>query len=124
MSYRDPNLEKTIETYEKAADFVEAFEADERTMTQYIIGAVSAMDMPLTPAARGNYSLAGYMTGFTFERAQQERDELLSTDAGTIRKLAAHIRAFMEDDCLCVVGNEEKIKEQKDIFGSVEYLTH
>ncbi len=124
VSYRDPNLEKTIETYEKAADFVEAFEADERTMTQYIIGAVSAMDMPLTPATRGNYSLAGYMTGFTFERAQQERDELLSTDAGTIRKLAAHIRAFMEDDCLCVVGNEEKIKEQKDIFGSVEYLTH
>ena len=93
-------------------------------MTQYFIGAVSAIDKPLTPAARGNYSLAGYMTGFTFERAQQERDELLSTDAGTIRKLAAHIRAFMEDDCLCVVGNEEKIKEQKDIFGSVEYLTH
>ena len=110
VSYRDPNLEKTIETYEKAADFVEAFEADERTMTQYIIGAVSAMDMPLTPAARGNYSLAGYMTGFTFERAQQERDELLSTDAGTIRKLAAHIRAFMEDDFLCLVGKEEKIK--------------
>ncbi len=124
VSYRDPNLEKTIETYEKAADFVEAFEADERTMTQYIIGAVSAMDMPLTPAARGNYSLAGYMTGFTFERAQQERHELLITNAGTIRKLAAHIRSFMEDDCLCVVGNEEKIKEQKDIFGSVEYLTH
>ena len=124
VSYRDPNLEKTIEVYEKAADFVESFEADERTMTQYIIGAVSALDMPLTPAARGNYSLAGYMTGFTFERAQQERDELLSADAGTIRKLAAHIRAFMEDDCLCVVGNEEKIKEQKDIFGSVEYLTH
>ena len=124
VSYRDPNLEKTIEVYEKAADFVAAFEADERTMTQYIIGAVSALDMPLNPAARGNYSLAGYMTGLSFEKVQQERDELLSADAETIRNLAAHIRAFMEDDCLCVVGNEEKIKEQKDIFGSVEYLTH
>lgn len=124
VSYRDPNLEKTIEVYEKAADFVEAFEADERTMTQYIIGAVSALDMPLTPAARGNYSLAGYMTGLSFERVQKERDELLSADEKSIRKLAAHIRAFMEDECLCVVGNEEKIKEQKDIFGSVEYLVH
>ena len=57
-------------------------------------------------------------------QTEKERDELLSADAETIRKLAAHIRAFMEDDCLCVVGNEEKIKEQKDIFGSVEYLTH
>lgn len=124
VSYRDPNLEKTIEVYEKAADFVASFDADERTMTQYIIGAVSALDMPLTPAAKGNYSLAGYMTGFSFDRVQKERDELLSADAETIRKLAAHIRAFMEDGCLCVVGNEEKIKEQKAIFGSVEYLTH
>lgn len=124
VSYRDPNLEKTLEVYENAADFVEAFEADERTMTQYIIGAVSALDMPLTPAAKGVYSLAGYMTGLTFEKVQQERDELLAADAGTIRKLAAYIRAFMEDGCLCVVGNEEKIKRQEALFGSVEYLIH
>ncbi len=109
VSYRDPNLEKTIEVYEKAADFVAGFDADERTMTQYIIGAVSALDMPLTPAAWGTYSLAGYMTGLAFEKVQKERDELLSADAETIRKLAAHIRAFMEDDCLCVVGNEDRI---------------
>ena len=124
VSYRDPNLEKTIEVYEKAADFVAGFEADERTMTQYIIGAVSALDMPLTPAARGTYSLAGYMTGLSFDRVQRERDELLAADAETIRELAAHIRAFMEDECLCVVGNEEKIQSQKERFGSVEYLTH
>lgn len=124
VSYRDPNLEKTIEVYEKAAEFVEAFEADERTMTQYIIGAVSALDMPLTPAAKGAYSLGGYMTGLSFEKVQQERDELLATDADAIRKLAAHIRAFMEDGCLCVVGNEEKIKKQEALFKSVEYLIH
>ncbi len=124
VSDRDPNLEKTIEVYEKAADFVAGFDADERTMTQYIIGAVSALDMPLTPAAWGTYSLAGYMTGLAFEKVQKERDELLSADAETIRKLAAHIRAFMEDDCLCVVGNEDRIKAQKGLFGSVEYLTH
>lgn len=124
VSYRDPNLEKTLEVYEKAADFVAAFEADERTMTQYIIGAVSALDMPLTPSAQGNYSLAGYMTGYTYERAQKERDELLAADAKTIRDLAAYIRAFMEDGCLCVVGNEERIREQKERFGEISYLIH
>lgn len=124
VSYRDPNLEKTLEVYEKAADFVAGFEADERTMTKYIIGAVSALDMPLTPAAKGVYSLAGYMTGLTLERVQQERDELLATDVATIRNLAAYIRAFMEDDCLCVVGNEERIKEQEKRFGEISYLIH
>lgn len=124
VSYRDPNLEKTIDVYEKAADYIEHFEADERTMTQYIIGAVSEMDMPMTPAAKGNYSLGGYMTHYSYERVQQDRDELLATQVDTIRGLAAYIRAFMEDECLCVVGNEEKIKEQKGLFSSTDYLFH
>lgn len=124
VSYRDPNLEKTIEIYEKAADYIENYEADERTMTQYIIGAISEMDMPLTPAARGNYSLAGYLTHYDFARVQKERDELLATDADTIRGLAGYIRAFMEDECLCVVGNEEKIKEQEKLFTKIDYLFH
>ena len=55
---------------------------------------------------------------------QAERDELLSTDADTIRGLAGYIRAFMEDECLCVVGNEEKIKEQENLFAKIEYLLH
>ena len=124
VSYRDPNLEKTIDVYEKAADYIEHFEADERTMTQYIIGAVSEMDMPMTPAAKGNYSLSGYMTHYPYERVQKDRDELLATHVDTIRGLSAYIRAFMEDDCLCVVGNEEKIKEQKGLFKSTDYLFH
>ena len=62
------------------------------------------------------------MTGLTFERLQKERDELLATDVETIRKLSSHIRAFMEDDCLCVVGNEERIKEQEERFGEINYL--
>ena len=124
VSYRDPNLEKTIDVYEKAADYIEHFEADERTMTQYIIGAVSEMDMPMTPAAKGNYSLSGYMTHYPYERVQKDRDELLATQVDTIRGLSAYIRAFMEDDCLCVVGNEEKIKEQKGLFKSTDYLFH
>ena len=124
VSYRDPNLEKTIEIYEKAADYIAGFEADERIMTQFIIGAVSELDTPLTPAQMGNYSLSGYMTHYTMERVQKDRDELLATDAATIRNLAAYIRAFMSDDCLCVVGNEQKIKEQKDLFLHTDYLFH
>ncbi len=124
VSYRDPNLEKTIDVYEKAADYIAGFEADERTMTQYIIGAVSELDMPMTPAAKGIYSLSGYMSHYTYEQLQKHRDELLAADADTIRGLAKYIRAFMEDNCLCVVGNEEKIKEEKELFENTDYLFH
>lgn len=124
VSYRDPNLEKTVDVYEKAAEYIEGFEADERTMTQFIIGAISEMDVPMTPAAKGLYSLTGYMTRLPFASVQRERDELLSATAEIIRGLAGHIRAFMEDDCLCVVGSEEKLKESEGMFRKLEQLFH
>ncbi len=124
VSYRDPNLERTLEVYEKAADYLENIRLDEREVTQYIIGAVSELDMPMTPATKGNYSLGGYLTGLSMERVQRERDEILSADQEKIRALHRYIRAFMEADCLCVVGNGEKIKENADLFMSTEQLFH
>ncbi|MDE6845968.1 MAG: insulinase family protein [Lachnospiraceae bacterium] len=124
VSYRDPNLKNTIDVYENAADYIAHFEADERTMTQYIIGAVSEMDIPMTPAMKGTYSLTGYMTHYPYEKVQQNRDELLAADADTIRGLAEYIRAFMDEDCLCVVGNEENIKENSGMFERTDYLFH
>ncbi len=124
VSYRDPNLEKTVDVYENAADYIRNFDADERTMTQYIIGAVSELDMPMTPSTKGTYSLAGYMTHYPFEQVQKERDELLGAVPETIRGLAEYISAFMKDDCLCVVGNEEKIRKQSALFAETDYLFH
>ena len=122
VSYRDPNLGKTLEVYEKAADAIEAFDADERTMTQYIIGTISESDMPKTPAAKRLQSLSPYMTGITSEMLQKERDEILSATPETIRSLAEYIRAFMEENNLCVVGNAQKIKAEEDIFMKIENL--
>ena len=122
VSYRDPNLGKTIETYEKAADAIAEFTADERTMTQYIIGAVSDLDVPMNPAAKGLYSLSAYMTGLDNATLQRERDELLAATEEDIRALSAHIRAFMQEDLLCVVGTASKVKEEQERFLKVENL--
>lgn len=124
VSYRDPHLKNTIQVYEKAAEYIENFEADERTMTQFVIGAVSDMDVPLNPAAKGTLALGAYMTELSGEDIQKERDELLSTTVEDIRALAAYLRAVMEDDCLCVIGNEEKIKENADCFKQIKPLFH
>ena len=121
-SYRDPNLGQTIDVYEKAAEFIEHYEADERTMTQYIIGAVSELDTPLTAAGKGHRSRGAYMTGLTGEMAQKARDQVLDATPEDIRALAKYIRAFMEDDCLCVVGNEQKIRNESDKFMKIEKL--
>ncbi|MBQ9142181.1 MAG: insulinase family protein, partial [Lachnospiraceae bacterium] len=122
VSYRDPNLGKTIDVYKKAAENIAQFDADERTMTQYIIGAISDLDVPMNPSALGLFSLSAYMTGLTQEVLQKERDEMLSATAEDIRGLSKYIEAFMEDDFLCVVGNTERIKEEAALFMHTENL--
>ena len=62
------------------------------------------------------------MCGLTDQILQQERDEVLAATPQDIRSLAGHIRAFMEDDCLCVVGNAQKIKAEENLFMKTENL--
>lgn len=122
VSYRDPNLERTVDVYEKAADYIRNYDADERTMTQYVIGAISELDTPMTPSRRGQFSLDGYMTHITHEMLQQERDAVLTADAAKIRTLADYIDAFMDTKAFCVVGGEDKIKEAGNMFDVIEPL--
>lgn len=123
VSYRDPNLSQTIDVYEAAADFIGSYDANERTLTQYIIGTFSQLDMPLTAAGKGRRSREAYMRGITMEMIQKERDEVIDVTAEDIRGLAAYIRAFMEDNFLCVVGSEQKIKAEADKFMNIENLS-
>lgn len=121
-SYRDPNLKQTLDTYYKLVDFLENFEVDNRDMTKYIIGTISDVDVPLTPAGKGERSLVAYLTNVSYEDIQQERDEILSTDCGKIRELAALVKAVLNQKNVCVVGSESKVSEAKDMFNKVENL--
>lgn len=122
VSYRDPNLLKTIRVFENAPDFVEQFAGDERAMTQAVIGTISEMDIPMNPAAKALRAMSVYLTNQTAEELQKERDQVLDATAKDIRALAGHLRAFLADECLCVVGNAKKIEEEKANFLTLEQL--
>ena len=62
------------------------------------------------------------MRGITPDMIQKERDEVMDATPEDIRALGAYIRAFMEDDYLCVVGNEQKIRSEADKFMKIENL--
>ena len=124
VSYRDPNLKETIDIFEKAAEYLKGFKADEDTMTKYIIGTMSDIDIPRMPSAKGSRSLHAELEGISYEQIQKERDEILSANDEDIRALAAYVEAFMSDDILCVVGNETKINSAKECFDVTEPLFH
>lgn len=121
-SYRDPNLEATNEVYEGIPEYVENFDVDERNMTKYIIGTVSEMDTPLTPSAKGRRSLISWLGDVSEEDLQRERDEVLSAQAEDIRSLAPMVKAVLKEQNLCVIGNEETLRANEDMFMELKDL--
>ncbi len=122
ISYRDPNLEKTIDVYEKVTEYLRNFEADDRDMNKYIIGTISNIDRPMNPLAKGTRSMNLYMNHVTEEMIRKEREEILNAGQEEIRALADVVAAVLAADQLCVIGSEEKIEEQKALFGEVRTL--
>lgn len=122
VSYRDPNLQETNEIYNGIPEWLKSFTIDERDMTKYIIGTISDIDVPMNPYARGERGLGLYLSGITFEQIQKERDQILNTSQEDIRALAGPVSAMLSQDYLCVVGNDEKIENNKNMFKEVKQL--
>lgn len=124
VSYRDPNLAETNQVFEQVVDYLEHFDADERDMTKYVIGTISDLDTPLLPQYKGAKADSAYFSGVTDEMLREERSQVLRACPEDIRALAGIIREILNTGSLCVIGNAEKIKENKEMFGEIKNLFH
>lgn len=122
VSYRDPNLSDTLDVYDRIPEYIKSFSPDERDMTKYIIGTFSALDTPMNPEAKGSRSMSAYLEGITYEQIQKERNEILNAQPEDIRRLADLVEAVLKKDSICVIGNENMIKESAGLFENVEKL--
>ena len=119
-SYRDPNLSKTLETFDTTADFLKDFDVSEREMDKYIIGTLSKTDKPLTPSIKGQLAADFCLRNITYADRQKSRDQILATRQEDIRGLSKLVADCMNQKFLCVFGNEDVIKENAELFGEVK----
>ena len=122
-SYRDPNLTKTLETLDGTADFLANFDVSDREMDKYIIGTLSKSDKPLTPSLKGQLAADFCLKNITYDDRQKSRDEILSARQEDIRALSKLVADCMNQNNLCVFGNETVIKEHAELFGEVKAAT-
>lgn len=80
------------------------------------------MDMPLTPSGKGRRSYQAYVQGIDEDMLQQERNEVLETNLEVIHSLDKYLEAVLDGDNICVLGNEEKMEGQRQMFEHMETL--
>lgn len=118
-TYRDPNLRESLDAFDQMADYYRQFDPEEKEMSKYIIGTISQLDSPLTPSMKGSISASRYISHISQKDIQKNRDEVLNTSSRQIREIAEILDAMMHKDRYCVLGNENRIKEESKLFGEL-----
>lgn len=121
-SYRDPNLSETIKAYEELPAYLENLTLSDREMTKYVIGTMAADEIQLTPSMKGERAMVHYLSGNTRESRMKIRDEIINCQVEDIRKLAPLVDSVMKDPYICVMGSEDRIQKDKDLFDTVRSL--
>ncbi len=124
LSYRDPNLGETLAVYDEIADFLKHLDISSEELTKIIIGCVGKMDPALTPDLKGKSSMISHLTGFTHEMKQKLREELLSTQLEDLKGYAPLFEKIRDTGHVCALGNEDKLKKSKSIFGQLVKVFH
>jgi len=79
-SYRDPNLEGTLKTYDATSNYLRTVDLDRSELDKAIIATIGDLDSPLTPDQKGFQSLRYFLDGTTDDIRQKWRDDVLKTD--------------------------------------------
>lgn len=122
VSYRDPNLERTNDVFEKVLDYIDNFNPSEDELTKFIIGAIGTLDSPLTPRVKGDTDFIYYLKGVTHDDLVKERKEVLNVTIDDIKALKPLLKEVLSQQIICTIGNETKVDSAKSLFKEVKNL--
>ena len=118
-SYRDPNLVETLNVYKELPQYLREFTLTDREMRKYIIGTMSSLDLPMTPALRGPRAMGMYFSGAKLEDKVEFRKQVIACKPENIVALADVVESVLKDNHICTMGNEQKIKDAGDVFDNI-----
>jgi hypothetical protein len=116
LSYRDPNLDATLENYDNAAAYLKNLDAaslSESELTKAIIGAIGDLDAYQLPDSKGFTSMMRYLTGRTDEMRQKERDEILSTNGEDFIAFGDVLEKVAKSEAIVALGSQSAIEGAK-----------
>jgi Zn-dependent M16 (insulinase) family peptidase len=94
-SYRDPEVVRTYDTFDRAAAWVIDGEITEETLKEAILGACGDVDPLESPDIKGRREATNRLTGFTRAERERFKKRLLDVSAADLRRITA---AYLSSD--------------------------
>jgi len=115
-SYRDPNVARTLGTYDTTGDYLRTNRLSAADLSKAIIGAVGALDAPQSVYGKGSMALRRHMLGVTLEDRQVWRDQVLGTTADDFVNFAERLDKLIDSGSVAVVASESAIADANGVL--------
>ena len=122
ISYRDPQVRKTYDSYLALADVVRKLELPPEVLQQLVIGTYGNFTPHQAAAAIGVTARNEYLSGITTDFKQQRIEEIISTTVQDMRSYADAFTAMLANSNRMIIGNRVKIEKDSDLFDQVGEL--
>lgn len=122
ISYRDPQVKKTYDSYAAIADVVTKLDLPTEVLQQLIIGTYGNFTPLQASAGKGAQARNEYLNGVTTDSKRQRIHEIISTSNKDMRIYADAFATMQQNSHRMIIGNRKKIEADADLFDTLGEL--
>jgi Zn-dependent M16 (insulinase) family peptidase len=122
ISYRDPQVRKTYDSYSAIAGVVKDLDLPNEVLQQLVIGTYGSFTPHQASAGKGAQAKNEYLNGISVESKQQRIHEIINTSVADMRIYADNFAAMQQNSHRMIIGNRKKIEADADLFDTLGEL--
>lgn len=109
VSYRDPQIDRTLDVYDRTADYLRNLSLAKDDLERAIVGTIGEIDSYKLPDAQGYTSLFRHLTGRSDEELQRIRDEIFATVPADFHRFGQKLDEAAQNSAVVVLGSQERL---------------
>ena len=111
VSYRDPNIERTVENFDETARFLREVPLTQEEIDKSIIGAIGDLDTYMLPDTKGYVSFARRLTHQDDDDLKRLRQEIFETREEHFRAFGDVLGELASKGIVAVLGGAEGVNK-------------
>ncbi|MDY0213007.1 MAG: insulinase family protein [Desulfuromonadaceae bacterium] len=126
LSYRDPHLERTLQVYEQALEWVKKGEFGAQEIKEAVLSVFSSRDRPQSPSGKGAAEFACVLQGVSYALRQEFRTNLLKVTRDDLIRVAktylspSHGTMARSPEAISIISSEEKLRSSAATLSQLE----
>ena len=122
VSYRDPHIKNTYDSYLKIANYIDTFNPTDDELLKYKIGTLGNMTLVLHNKDKAEMARSFYFKNVTDEIRNEEIDNIINVKASDFKNYKKVFLEALDKKVITTIGNRNRIEEEANLFDNVRNL--